>query len=148
MTGLVPFNRKRKDLFDIGFDSFDNMLDDFFVDDWPYRRSLLGDTFKMDVQENDKEYYIEAELPGFSKDEINVEVEDNKLNISANKDEKIEEKEKNYLHRERRRSSMHRSILLKDSSSENIDAKLEDGVLKVTVPKLEKSSNSVKIQVK
>ena len=53
MTGLVPFNRKRNDLMNVGFDDFSNMLDDFFTGSWPTQRSLAGDTFKIDIQDSD-----------------------------------------------------------------------------------------------
>ena len=51
MAGLIPFNRKNNDLINSGFDDFRNMLDDFFADNWPIRRSLAADTFKIDVQD-------------------------------------------------------------------------------------------------
>ncbi|KXG42684.1 hypothetical protein [Tepidibacillus decaturensis] len=60
MAGLVPFNRKKTDLLSTGFADFYNMLDDFFTDGWPVRRSLAGDTFKVDVQEDDKNYFVVA----------------------------------------------------------------------------------------
>ena len=53
MAGLIPFNRKQNDLMNIGFDDFSNMLDDFFTGSWPIQRSLAGDTFKIDIQDND-----------------------------------------------------------------------------------------------
>ena len=147
MTGLVPFNRKRNGLLDTGFDDFNNMLDDFFTEGWPFKRSLVADTFKIDVQEKDKEYVIEAELPGVKKDEINVEVENGSLKISIQREEKTEEKDKNYIHRERRCTSMQRSIHLAEAASEGIKAKLDNGVLNVTVPKKEKVNTANKVQV-
>lgn len=147
MSSLIPFNRKKQDLLSSGFDDFHNMIDDFFVDGWPLRRSLASDTFKIDVQDNQNEYIIEAELPGVKKEEIEVSLEDGKLNISFKKEESKEEKEKNYIHRERRFSSMARTIFLQDSSEEDISAKLVDGVLKIKVPKREKVEVSKKIEI-
>ena len=73
MVGLVPFNRRSKDVAaSTGFGDFYNVLDDFFSNDWPFRRSLANDTFKVDVQDNDNEYLIEAEMPGVDKKDINV----------------------------------------------------------------------------
>lgn len=92
MAGIVPFNRKRADILSTGFDSFQNMLDDFFTDGWPFRRSLWGDTFKVDVQDNKTEYIIEAELPGVNKEDIRLALNEGRLNISINRDEAIEEK--------------------------------------------------------
>lgn len=147
MAGLVPFNRRRADVLSTGFDSFQNMLDDFFADGWPLRRSLMGDTFKVDVQDNKTEYLIEAELPGAKKEDINISLNDGRLSISFNKDEAIEEKDKNYIHRERRYTSMSRNIMLGDADSAGIKAKLDNGVLCVTVPKKTKPDSSVVIDI-
>jgi len=147
MAGLVPFNRKNTDLFNTGFKDFYNMLDDFFADSWPIRRSLAGDTFKIDVRENEKEYIVEAELPGVKKDEINVAINEGRLTISVKREEKLEDEGKNYIHKERHYASMTRNIFLADASDEGIKAKLEEGVLNITVPKKEKPDNSVKIEI-
>jgi HSP20 family protein len=69
MAGLVPFNRKDTGLFDTGFGDVYNMLDDFFSDNLLPARNLARDTFKVDVQENDNEYIIEADLPGVKREE-------------------------------------------------------------------------------
>lgn len=147
MAGLVPYNRKRSDLMNTGFVDFQNMLDDFFTDSWPIRRSLAGDTFKIDVQDNDGEYLIEAELPGVEKKDIGLSLEDGKLKISVNKMESNEDKSKNYIHRERRFTSMVRSLALADSDSEGISAKLEDGVLIIKIRKKTIQDKSVKINI-
>lgn len=147
MAGLVPFNRRRTDVLSTGFDNFQNMLDDFFSDNWPLRRSLVNDTFKLDVTDNKTEYLIEAELPGVEKDNINISLNEGRLSIAVNKDETVEEKDKNYLHRERRFSSMNRSIVLADADSAGIKAKLDSGVLSVTVPKKKKDDNAVVIDI-
>ena len=147
MAGLVPFNRKRADILSTGFDSFQNMLDDFFTDSWPFRRSLMDDTFKVDVQDNRTEYLIEAELPGVKKEDISIALNEGRLNISVNKDETVEEKDKNYIHRERRYTSMSRNIMLGDADAANIKAKLDNGVLCITVPKKTKPDNSVIIDI-
>lgn len=147
MAGLVPFNRRRADVLSTGFDSFQNMLDDFFAEGWPFTRSLSGDTFKIDVQDNKTEYLIEAELPGAKKEDITISLVEGRLNISVNKDETIEEKDKNYIHKERRFSSMSRNIMLGDADAANIKAKLDNGVLTINVPKKTKSDNSVVIDI-
>jgi HSP20 family protein len=147
MAGLIPFNKKRADLMNTGIYDFQNMLDDFFADGWPFRRSLAGDTFKLDVQDNKAEYVIEAELPGIQKSDVNIALNEGRLSISVNKDETIEEKDKNYIHRERRFSSMSRSVMLADSDSAGIKAKLDNGVLSITVPKKVKPDHSVVIDI-
>jgi HSP20 family protein len=146
MAGLIPFNRRNSDLLSTGF-NLDNMLDDFFAEGWPFRRSLAADTFKIDVQDNKTEYLVEAELPGVQKNEISIALNDGRLNISVTKSESIEEKDKNYLHRERRYTSMSRNILLADADASGVKAKLDNGILCVTVPKQTKANTGVVIDI-
>ncbi len=147
MSDLVPFNRKRSELFSPGFGDFYNMIDDFFTEGWPFRRSLAGDTFKVDVLDKGKEYIVEAELPGVHRDEINLSFDEGRLGISISKEECNKEESKNYIHQERRYSSMSRNIFLADADSEGIKAKLEDGVLTLTIPKKENPDNSINIEI-
>jgi HSP20 family protein len=147
MAGLVPFNKRDNSLLRTNFDGFQNMLDDFFAEAWPFTRSLAGDTFKIDVQENEKEYIIEAELPGIKKNDVDVSLNDGRLNIMVTKKEETDKKDKNYIHRERRLTSMSRNVFLRDSDAKGIKAKLEEGLLIITVPKMEKPDNSVKIAI-
>lgn len=148
MAGLVPFNKKNKEIStNTGFEDFYNVLDDYFSNDWPFKRTLTHDTFKVDVEDNGNEYLIEAEVPGIDKKDINVELNDGKLMISITRDENSESKKKNFIHRERRYSSMSRSIYLEDAKPDGIKAKLENGLLKVVGPKEEKPNNSITIDV-
>ena len=148
MAGLVPFNKKNKEIStNTGFEDFYNVLDDYFSNDWPFKRTLTHDTFKVDVEDNGNEYLIEAEVPGIDKKDINVELNDGKLMISITRDENSESKKKNFIHRERRYSSMSRSIYLEDAKSDGITAKLENGLLKVVIPKEEKPNNSITIDI-
>lgn len=147
MTALIPFNRKRNDLMNTGFNDFQNMLDDFFAEGWPMRRSLAGDTFKIDLQDNEKEYIVEAELPGFQKNEISLSLEEGRLQISVKKEETTEETDKNYVHRERKFTAMTRNVFLADAASDDIKAKLTDGVLTITVPKQAKPELTKQIEI-
>ncbi|MDF2999932.1 MAG: heat shock protein Hsp20 [Bacillota bacterium] len=147
MTGLVPFNRRNTNLLSTGFEDFYNMLDDFFSDNLSPRRSLTRDTFKINVQENDTEYFIEAELPGVNKEEIDIDLTDGRLSISVKKEENLNEEKKNYVHRESRYSSMSRSIYLADAENKGIKAKLDNGVLNISIPRQEKFTKAAKIEI-
>ena len=151
MAGLIPFNRRGSNLArtgtGIGFENFYNMLDDFFGDDLMPSRNLLRDSFKIDIEETEKEYLIEAEMPGIKKDEIDLGIEDDTLCITVNRSEEVSNDGKNYIHRERRASSMSRRIRLANTSLSEIKAKLEEGVLTVTIPKIDKASTSRKIDI-
>ncbi len=147
MAGLVPFNKNKSSLATNGYEDFYNMLDNFFDNPWVPARNLMNDTFKLDVQENNKEYSIEAELPGVKKEEVSVELDDNRLSISINREENIKEEKKNYIHKERRTTSMQRYIYLQDAQSDGIKAKLDNGVLIIQVPKLPNKPAKSKIAV-
>ena len=149
MAGLVPFNRKNTGLMrtGTGFDDFYDMLDDFFTGTQLPGRNLLKDTFKIDIAEKEEEYQLEAELPGVKKDEISIDVEDEFLNISVNRSEESNKNGKNYIHRERRATAMSRRIRLSGADLDKIKAKLEDGVLFVTIPKDIKVASSRKIAI-
>lgn len=149
MAGLVPFNHRNRGLvrFSPGFEDFHNMLDDFFSDNWLSGRNLLKDSFKIDIKETEKEYLIEAELPGVKKEEVDLSVEDENLSISVNRNEEINEEGTNYLHRERRTSSMSRRIHLANAKADAINAKLEEGILTITIPKDEEASAVRKIEI-
>lgn len=147
MAGLIPFNKNKISVGKTGFQDFYNMLDDFFKDAWPSQRNLLNDTFKIDIQEKDKEYSIEAELPGVKKEEIKVELQDGRLSILVEREEKIEEERKNYIHKERHHSSMQRSIYLENAQADGVKAKLDGGVLSITVPKIETVEKKAKIEI-
>ena len=158
MSGLIPFNRRGNNLArtgtgtgtstGIGFENFYNMLDDFFSDSFmPSGRNLLRDTFKIDIEDKGDEYVVEAEVPGVQKDEIDLSIDDDNLCISVNRTEETNNDGKNYIHRERRATSMCRRIRLADAKLDEIKAKLDDGVLTVTIPKDIKSGISRKIDI-
>ena len=145
MTGLIPFNMRYAAL-PAGFGEFYNMIDDFF-DGSGLKRSLGRDTFKLDVEETPEAFRIQAELPGVKKDEIGLELNDGVLTISVRKEEKVEEEKKNYLHRERRLTSMSRNIRLAEAGADGIKARLEDGVLSVVLEKERKTNKAIPIEI-
>jgi len=149
MAGLIPFNSKNNHIArtGTGFEDFYNMLDDFFSDNWLQSRSLLKDTFKIDIEETESEYHIEAELPGIKKEEIDLGIEDDNLCISVNRAEAVNKDGKNYIHRERRASSMSRRVRLANAQLDAIKAKLEEGVLTVKIPKDVKANTPRKIDI-
>lgn len=128
--GLIPWRRRKHSLPDL----LDLMLDtdDFsdFLDEFETR------SFRVDVKETDKEYIVEADLPGCDKNNINVSYDDGVLTIAASYEETAEEKDKNYIRRERRRGNFSRYLSIpEDVKADEIKASFKDGVLKVTLPK-------------
>lgn len=106
-----------------------------FFDNGDLENSFAG--FKTDVMEKDGNYVLEAELPGFNKEDINVDLKDNILTISAShKEEKNEEdKETRYIRKERHSTSYSRSFRVANVTHEDIKAAYNNGVLEVTFPK-------------
>jgi HSP20 family protein len=118
-----------------------NLFPDLFSDSF-FSRPLAP--FKTDIKEADKEYVLEAELPGYSKEDIAVEYNDGELTIAVNKEESSEDKNGNYLHKERRVGRMSRTFVFEDVNGDGIKAEFKDGVLKLSVPKLETVETKVK----
>lgn len=142
---MVPFRDNRN----LSKPTFSSILDGFFGDSFLPLRSHPFDSFKLDVKESDTQYLVEAEMPGVQKEEINITAHDGTLSISVEQNSHTEENDaaKGYIHRERYTSSMSRQIYLPQASNSNITAKLENGVLQVTIPKQESSrSNKIEIQ--
>jgi HSP20 family protein len=120
-------------------------LDDLFPE--MFRRfarpmQLSGDfdsDMRIDVSENEKEYLVTAEIPGAKKDDIRVVVDGNYVSISAEIKKEIEDKHAENgraLLKETYRGSMQRGFTLaSDIDDKNVTAKLEDGVLRLTLPK-------------
>jgi len=94
----------------------------------------------VDISEDDKEYVIKAELPEMKKEEIKINVHDDVLAISGERQYEKEEKGKKYHRVERAYSSFLRSFTLpEDADSSKVNAEYKDGVLKVHLPKSEKA---------
>lgn len=112
-----------------------NDFDTFFNDmlgNWGVKNSTIP---SVDVYEDEKAYYLEAELPGYTEDEVNVHVEKHVLHISS---EKVNEKKENkkFLVRERGYMKFDRSFTLPEGINESgIEAEFSNGILKVTLPK-------------
>ena len=119
----------------------DSLFDDFFTDITdnkrrPMARPLPG-VMKTDIKENDKEYELTIELPGYKKENVNAELKDGYLIINATNEKNEEEKdEKGYIRKERYVGSCSRSFFVgKNLKEEDIKAKFDNGVLTLNVPK-------------
>ena len=92
----------------------------------------------LDLVEHDDEFLVTVDLPGFERDDVSLQVTDHTLRIEAERESEVEEEEEQYLRHERRQQAMHRSIRLPDDiDKENVSARMKNGVLTVTLPKLE-----------
>lgn len=129
---LMPW--RRRGLLPAFFDlDIENFFDNFYD-------FLNPSAIRIDMKETEKEYILEADLPGFDKNNIEIHHEGNMLTISGKQDEIVEEKRENYIHKERRRGSFSRTIPLPDNvDADNIKASYTNGVLRLILPKINPS---------
>ena len=124
----------------------ENLFDDFFGDTFDKhffggRDPLYGkhakNMMKTDVKETSNSYEMDIDLPGFKKDEVNVELDNGYLTISAAKglDKDGQDKEGRYIRQERYAGQCSRSFYIGDVRPETVAAKYEDGILHLTFPK-------------
>ncbi len=124
---MIPYtNRSSSSLMDL-FDEFE--------------RSVFGENgrrapvFSTDIRDEGDHYLLEAELPGFQKEDIDLDVNNGVLTISASHQESKEETRDNYLCRERRSGSFTRSFNLEGIQEDGISASYQNGVLELKLPK-------------
>lgn len=130
----------------VGENLFDDSWMNFpFESEWfgrknPLRSKGANDLMKTDIQEKEDGYELSMNLPGFAKDEISAKLENGYLTIAASKEENKEEngEDGKFIRRERYSGSMSRSFYVGDAvTQEDIHARYENGILKLTMPKKE-----------
>lgn len=134
MSALFPSKRDFMDLNRNFFgDSFDRLFNEM-------------NTFNVDIKESDDAYELEADLPGLTKEDVKLDYKDNVLSIEAYKEEKAEkeDKDRNYIRRERSTRSYSRQFIFKDIDEDNISAKFDKGVLTIELPKKDKTGTESK----
>ena len=119
--------------------------DDFWDDFMP---SIKADTMKCDVYEKGNKNYIEMDVPGYDKKDIDIDINNKYLTITAKKEEHHEDKDKNYIRRERSYGKVSRSFYIGDIKESDIDAEFKDGILTISIPKEENDKNHKKIEIK
>ena len=144
MFELTPFVKRNNAAVYDPFRLFDEMERNFF------KGSSIGE-FRADIRDTGDAYELEADLPGVKKEDIQVELDNNYLTISAEKglDKDEEDKKGRILRQERYAGSCSRSFYVGDVKPEDIKAKYESGVLTVLVPKedIKKSPVSTAITI-
>ncbi|MCX6151673.1 MAG: Hsp20/alpha crystallin family protein [Ignavibacteriales bacterium] len=100
---------------------------------------------RIDISEDEKNVYVEAELPGLKKDDLKITLQDNILTLKGEKKKEIEKKEKNYYRNERSYGSFQRSFTLPvEVDSNNVDAHFENGTLTLKMEKLQPAKTKAK----
>lgn len=141
------YHLTRKGLFD-DFDRAEKEIEQLWLpkgNNFPLNRAL-----STNIKEFNDHYEYEIEAPGFKKEDISIEFVNGELTVKATKNEKNEEKDKEgkIIFEERTSGQMVRSFYLgKEFNPEDINAKYEDGILTLKVPKKEKEANKKLIQI-
>ena len=119
-----------------GLDLFDEMFKDPFFN----RVDNKVTAMKTDIKEENGNYLMEIDLPGFAKEDINAELKDGYMTITAKKDESNDTKDEegNYIHRERYTGTCSRTFFVGEGiTEEDIKASFKDGTLQLSIPKEE-----------
>ncbi|MGB9964288.1 Hsp20/alpha crystallin family protein [Halobacterium sp. CBA1126] len=125
------------------FDELERLLDK--MND---ARERAGGGLAVDVEDVDGEFVVTADLPGFAKDDIDVEVHERTLRVDARHEEETDADEDNYVRRERSKRSLSRSVTLPEEVDEAAaTASFENGVLTVTLPKSHASEESTSVDI-
>jgi len=144
---LVPYLRKRGgDLARLHHD-MDDLFGAFFGN-WPEQISMEKLWPAIDIAENENNITVKAEVPGCKAEDIDISVHGNTLTISGEKKQSQEKKEKDYYYKESSYGSFKRVVALNsDVDTTKINAECRDGILEITLPKVEKEK-AVKVKVK
>ena len=129
-------------------DAMDRLFEDSFVSprNWPAPSGMTEPS--LDIFETGSDVVVKAALPGLKPEEVDITMTGDLLNITGETKEETEQKNKNYIRRERRYGSFSRSVTLPEGlEGDKAEAKFENGVLTLTIPKSEQIKPK-KIQVK
>ena len=136
MFDLIPFDRRGNNVFDV----FDRMWDDSFFgqgihDIVPCRTDIIdkGDS-----------YLMRADMPGFSKEDIHIDIQGDQLSITAEHKQEVSENKKNYIRHERRYGTLSRSFDIQGIDAGKIAAAYTNGVLELTLPKVQEAKPETK----
>jgi HSP20 family protein len=144
MTDLI-----RKDPFDVSFRNFfGRFFDEPFLS--PFFRETEGkeQPLALDISEGKEgEVIVRASVPGFKKEEITLDIHNDMLTVRAEHKEEKVQKDEHFIRRERSFGSYSRTVSLPGiSNGENAEAVLEDGVLRIKIPRIESKSRKIKIK--
>lgn len=118
----------------------DDLIDDFVS-------SKDSSMMKCDIYEKDGNYKLEIDLPGFDKKDIKIECKNGYLSITAKRENVSENNDKNYIKKERSYGEYTRTFYLGEVDTNSIEAKFNNGILCITVPKEEKQDNKTIIEI-
>ena len=136
MANMVPFNpRHMRVVRSMPMSFADDWFRSFFNMGSTGNLASFGNTLRVDIQDKEDHYLLEAELPGVEREQIKLSVENGILHIGAQVENEVHQERENYLYSERRRGNVQRSFDLNGIQEDQIKASYKDGVLSVILPK-------------
>ena len=120
--------------------NFDNLFPEYIYNDDMYKCAM-----PIEIDENDKDYLVKAELPGVKKEDLDIDIEKNRLTISAKREEEHKEESKGYRKSEFKYGEFSRTVYFPNEIDiEKTNAKLEHGILRIEAPKLDAEKTNTK----
>ncbi len=144
MFELRPYSRKNNSLYN-PFKEMDELENSFFGSPFGFFTNAI-DEFKTDIKDEGDHYELIADLPGFDKKDIKLDISDDTLTVCAQRHSEHEEKDKKgkYIRCERSYGNYSRSFDLSGVKADKVTAKYENGVLKLTMPKKTETKSSTR----
>ena len=140
MRDITPFRRRRsaltpgeliRDFF--GRDLLEEFFDTGFLTG--FGSGMAG--IRADIKETDKEYIVDTEMPGFAKEDIEIEQMDDWRTFTGKRNQSVNEDRSNFIRRERRYDQVSRTFLLDGVKQEAVTADYKNGILRIVLPKAE-----------
>lgn len=143
LTALGTANDLRADIWN----DFSNTVDSIFSTNVRPRNFLWRNNFAVDIRETEREYFVDAELPGIKREEIDLTIQNQGLVIAVTTKKQDDQENGGYVRRECRNSASTRYIQLSNANFDKIHAKLEDGILHIRVEKTEEKQDVRKVKI-
>ncbi len=141
MFDLIPYSRKKNRWLS----DFDAFLDGFAR--IPFFDAPAFSPIRADVKDVKDAYVIEAELPGVCKDNITIDINNDVLTLGVKDSLETDKEQDGYIYKERQQKSCKRSFYLKNINADQIKAKYKNGILSITLPKLEPNNKTKTIAI-
>lgn len=150
MFELRPYNHRNNRIANNPWHELDEFEKNFFSNPFDFFESDAFGGFRTDIKDQGDSYLLEADLPGFDKKDIHLDLNGDTLSINAQRHSEHEEKDKKnkYIRCERSYGSYRRDFDVSMIDAQNIKAKYDNGVLKLTLPKKSETiSDSKRLEI-
>ena len=138
---LIPYGNGRAVVSPLYHGFFDDIFNDTF------KGSPMNVILRSNIKETETSYVVEAELAGYNKDDISVDMSDGVLTISAETKKELEDKKDSYVRKERYEGKVSRSYSFDGVDEENVKAKYENGILTIELQKVIKNASKKNIVI-